>query len=165
MSDFQTYPMFMTHIDDPLKTRIVRTPAEEERAADEGFVRPGQQNPAAYLRAEDHIDADAEPEEWPKFLNGKIVQDPNAPPPSRSHMYPLMRDGKIIQTEEDDIALLMEADEDMRVPAAERADERDDLIRRATELGLRFDGRWGLARLREVVKASERSSGVKDIEA
>ena len=69
--------------------------------------------------------------------DGKLMNDPSAPRPKPAGMYPLMRDGKIIATEEDDMDALMEADAEMRIPAAQRADERAELSKRATELGLR----------------------------
>jgi hypothetical protein len=41
------------------------------------------------------------------------------------------------------------------VPAAEERSEKDALYARATELGVKVDGRWSVARLREEIAKAE----------
>ena len=157
MTNFQAYPMALRHPDGDVK--IIAGPDQEKHWLERGYERPGQAAPSAFLQIQDNIEPDAKPDEWPKFVNGKVMHDPDAPPPKPKGMYPLMRDGKIIATEEDDMDALMEADAEMRIPAAQRADERDELVKRAQACGVRFDARWGLKRLREVVEGGERAAG------
>jgi hypothetical protein len=148
LNSFQDHPVALRNEDG--KVVIARDAAEEKRLAAEGYERPGKSNPAAYLRAQD-MPIEVPFEEWPKMIDGKIVHDPNAPEPKPKNVYPRWVNGKVIETEDDEIEMLLEADEDMRVPAYERAEERAALLARATELGLRVDGRWGLERLRQAV--------------
>jgi hypothetical protein len=93
---------------------------------------------------------------YPRWVNGKIVQDPSLKPPGE---YPKWRDGQVVENEEEDIAALMDADEEMRVPAFERSQERDQLLSEAGKLGLHVDGRWSLTRLREVVGRRKPAAG------
>lgn len=153
---FEAYPLAVRNAAGEVK--IVRNEREEQALIANGYERPGKANPAAYMKALAHVDDDVVSQEYPKFVNGKIVHDPNAPPPKPVGAYPRWINGKVIETEEDDIAALLDADEEMRIPAADRATEREQLIARATQLGIRFDGRWGLTRLREVVTGAERAS-------
>ncbi len=149
MSGFEAYPMFLTHPDQ--EGVIARDAAHEKALAAKGFVRQGEANPSAFIRAQD-VPGEPEPhQEWPKMVDGKIMQDPEAPPPPKVGEYPKLVSGRLIKSEEDEIQMLMEADEEARIPAAEREDERDRLMKAATEKGLRVDGRWGLHRLRTVV--------------
>jgi hypothetical protein len=156
MTNFQHFPKAVRHENGDVK--IAQNASEEKAWSAKGYKPPGESNPEAFLQINDHVEPDNVPQKYPMFVNGKVVQDPDQPPPKPAGMYPMMRDGKIIATEEDDMEALMEADEEMRIPAAQRAEERDQLVERATELGLRFDGRWGLARLREVVAGGERAA-------
>lgn len=151
MDHFQLYPMALRGPDGAVK--IAKDAASEKALVALGFERPGEANPAAYLRAQD-MPLDVPFEEWPKMIDGKVVDERNMPAGKPKGAYPRWVNGKVIETEEDEIDMLLEADEDMRVPAFERAEERATLMTRATELGLRVDGRWGLERLRQAVAAA-----------
>jgi hypothetical protein len=176
MSGFQLYPMALRNAEGEVK--IVRNSAEEKDLLDQGYERPGTSNPAAFTaQAGGHT---IQPRaEWPKYIDGKVVQDPSLPPPTPKGSYPRWvngkivqdpslkppgeypkwRDGQVVENEEEDIAALMDADEEMRVPAFERSQERDRLLSEAGKLGLHVDGRWGLTRLREVVGVRKPAAG------
>lgn len=149
MNGFEAYPMFLTHPDGG--EEIARDATAEKALMARGFERPGTANPAAFIRAQDQPGEPVPHEEWPKMVNGQVMQDPDAPPPPKVDEYPKLVGGKLIRSEDDEIAMLMEAAEEARIPVAERADERESLMKAATEKGLRVDGRWSLARLRSVV--------------
>lgn len=149
MSGFQHYPLALRNAEGDVK--IVRDRLEEDAFGKRGYQRSGTSDPAAFLARQDHAAPPPAHQEWPKFINGKVVHDPDAPAPKPAGLYPRWVNGKVVQSEEDDMDALMEADEELRIPAYERAEEREALMAQATKKGLRVDGRWGLARLREVV--------------
>ena len=156
MNGFQQYPKALRNDDGNIK--IVQNMAEEQKLACLGYAEPGTANPAAFLKASDQP-IEIEHREWPKYINGKVVHNPRAPPPKPAGAYPRWVNGKVVETEEDDIEALMEADEEMRTPAFQRAEEKAELLKRATTLGIKTDSRWGMQRLREVVAAGQRAAG------
>ena len=149
MSGYEDYPVFLHH---PKKgdSKVAANAADENKLIEAGYERPGQSNPAAFIEAQDNPVALPDHEEYPKFVKGAIVNDPSMPPPKPEGMYPKYLGGKIV-TEDDEIDMIVEADEEARVPAAKRAEEREELLKDAAERGIRVDARWGIERLRNVV--------------
>lgn len=150
-SSFEEYPLCMVHGESGV-ARVVSTEAEERTLKAKGFIRPGEANPSAFLRAQDHGVEKAQPQEWPRYnaVTGKSENDPHAPIPIPPGTYPKFLNGKVIQTEDEEIALMLEADEEARIPAAVRANEKAELVKKATDRGIRVDARWGIERLRAV---------------
>lgn len=149
---YQTYPLMLRHPEG--KERIVTTPDEERRWQAHGYERPGRPDPEAFISAKDLPEGQPEHQEYPKWVDGKIVQDPQAPKGPPPGAYPKMVGDRIFQTEDEEIAALLEADEEHRVPAHERAAERDALLSKAKQAGMRVDARWGLERLRAFVNGA-----------
>ena len=59
--------------------------------------------------------------EWPKFVNGKIVHDPEAPPAVPDVEFPKFVAGRVVETWEDEVALLAEGEAPAMPPAGRAA--------------------------------------------
>lgn len=147
---FQAYPKALRHPETG-DVKIIKNAAEEGPWLDRGYVEPGKADPAAFLHAQDQGTAEPVHEEWPKYVDGKVINDPSAPVPPPKGEYPKWINGRRVASEDEELDLL-EEDEEMAMPAFERAEERAKLMAEATELGLRVDGRWGIERLRATVR-------------
>lgn len=151
MDSFQEFPLALRNESGAVK--IVKTPAEENALAAQGWSRPGQANPSAFVRAQDQGGEPPEHQEFPRFnaATGQVESDPHAPAKPPIGMYPKYLNGKVLLSEEDEIEHMIAADEEARIPAADRASEKERLYAAAAERGLRVDARWGIERLRNVV--------------
>lgn len=150
--DFQHYPKALTHPETG-DTRICKSEADEAPWRAKGYGEAGKADPEAFIRAQDQGTVEPVYQEWPKWIDGKRVDDPSRPPPPNPNEYPKMIDGRIVHNEDEEIELLEEGSE-MAMPAGERAAERDALLAEATKLGMRVDGRWGIERLRAHVRGA-----------
>ena len=151
---FHEYPKALRGPNGEIEIAPNATKEKALRAA--GYEMPGQPSAEDFARAQNHIDRDRPVAEWPKYINGKIVHDPEAPPAVPEGEFPKYVAGRVVENREDEVALLAEGDAPAMPPAG-RAGERAKLMRIAAGLGLKPQVTWGVARLREAVtEAQER---------
>ena len=150
--EFHEYPKALRGANGEIE--IARNAAEEKALRAAGYEPPGQPSAEAFAKAQHHVDRDRPVAEWPKFVNGKIVHDPEAPPAVPDGEFPKFVAGRVVETWEDEVALLAEG-EAPAMPPAGRAGERAKLMRIAAGLGLKPQVTWGVVRLREAVSEAQ----------
>ncbi len=152
---------------------MVQNAEQEAYHASQGY-EPGQSSKAAFEKAP--LPSGYQQQEYPKIVNGLVVQDPNAPPPVDPN-YPKwvdLPDGsqKLVNNQAEERALVGEPPEpEMSVAEREFLDalneaqrEQDtagtegDLLLLALSLGIKADKRWGDRRLREAIDEIEKAT-------
>lgn len=190
-ADFQMYPKWMHHPNeqpavisddydrgpalgpyhaDPGRPRQfppvqAQSQDQEEYYASRGYVA-GASNKEAAIRARiAPIPQDYRYSEYPKMVNGEMVPDPDAPPPT-DNRYPKWvhftdgRESLLVKTEAEERALRpppppSEAESEfwaaLTEAEAQPPDDREALLESALAYGIAVDRRWGVARLKAAI--------------
>ena len=165
---YMAYPMMMEHpdatpfipgtettrpVEAKFKPLLVNSLAEQLAAEDKGYRLPGQADPEAYESA---FAAPYAPgrvtDEYPKFVNGVLVTDPEAPPEG-PQQYPKWLYLKNPDGSERDVLVESEAEERALLGVPDNEPTREELIKMADELGVKVDRRWSDDRIRQAVAA------------
>ncbi len=146
---------------------------QEAYHAAQGY-EPGESSKEAFERAPPPLGL--QQQEYPKIVNGLVVQDPSAPPPVDTQ-YPKwvdLPDGsqKLVNNVAEERALIgeppepewTEAEREFLDALNEAQREQDtagtegDLLPLALSLGIKADKRWGDRRLREAIDEIEKAT-------
>lgn len=138
--------------------RLVRGEEEELAAMDEGYGESGRSDPAAYQRqaAMPYDPNRPAASEYPKMVDGVLVQDPNKPA-SDFQEYPKWVGAVLVNSRAEEDALLAQAagaETADAAPPPEKSAERQQLLVEAAELGVEANKHWSLDTLRQKVEAA-----------
>lgn len=148
--EFAEYPKALRGPDGGIA--IVQDAAGEAALKEADYRDTGPSSAAAFAKAQARRPEPALAyQEWPKFVNGEIVNDPAEPPVAPVGEFPKFVAGRLIESREDELALLDEG-----APPPGRSGERAELMRLAGELGCKPRVTWGTTRLREAVSEAQK---------
>jgi hypothetical protein len=73
---YAEYPKYLVHKKDRERSIIVRSIEAETQAMARGFTAPGRGDAQGFERMNAMPDSTYEPAEWPKWINGRVVESP-----------------------------------------------------------------------------------------